>query len=100
MTVQTAPDLTARKNAAIAQAHAARAEIRGGNGRRFIDFAAGIAVVNTGHRHPRLAEAAQQRGLVPLTCGVYGNVIRVLTPETLFDEALGILEAAIPAARV
>ena len=28
-------------------------------GRRYIDFAAGIAVVNTGHRHPRLVQAVQ-----------------------------------------
>ncbi len=28
-------------------------------GRRYIDFAAGIAVVNTGHRHPRLVQAVR-----------------------------------------
>ncbi|MGA2870960.1 MAG: aminotransferase class III-fold pyridoxal phosphate-dependent enzyme, partial [Verrucomicrobiota bacterium] len=30
------------------------------DGRRYIDFAAGIAVVNTGHRHPRVMEAVAQ----------------------------------------
>lgn len=28
-------------------------------GRRFVDFAGGIAVLNTGHRHPRVIEAAR-----------------------------------------
>jgi len=28
-------------------------------GTRYIDFAAGIAVVNTGHRHPKVIAAAQ-----------------------------------------
>ncbi|MBL4875810.1 MAG: aminotransferase class III-fold pyridoxal phosphate-dependent enzyme, partial [Cohaesibacteraceae bacterium] len=28
-------------------------------GTRYIDFAAGIAVVNTGHRHPKIVEAIQ-----------------------------------------
>ncbi|MBD9626995.1 4-aminobutyrate--2-oxoglutarate transaminase [Ensifer sp. ENS06] len=31
------------------------------DGRRFIDFAAGIAVNNTGHRHPRVMEAVAQQ---------------------------------------
>lgn len=30
-------------------------------GRRFIDFAAGIAVLNTGHRHPRVMAAVQEQ---------------------------------------
>ncbi|WP_147198635.1 4-aminobutyrate--2-oxoglutarate transaminase [Pantoea sp. CCBC3-3-1] len=30
-------------------------------GREFIDFAAGIAVLNTGHRHPRLVQAIEQQ---------------------------------------
>jgi len=30
-------------------------------GRRYIDFAAGIAVVNTGHRHPRLVQAVREQ---------------------------------------
>ncbi len=42
---------------------------------------------------------ALKRGLVLLTCGVYGNVIRFLAPLTIpdavFAEALDILEASI-----
>ncbi|WP_339114930.1 4-aminobutyrate--2-oxoglutarate transaminase [Thioclava sp. GXIMD2076] len=43
--------------------------------------------------------AALERGLLLLTCGVYGNVIRFLAPITIpeaqFDEAMDILTAAI-----
>jgi len=46
---------------------------------------------------------AEKRGLILLTCGVYGNVIRFLAPLTIqdevFAEALDILEAAIEAAK-
>ncbi len=38
---------------------ATNAEIVDVEGRRYIDFAAGIAVVNTGHRHPRVIEAVK-----------------------------------------
>ncbi len=65
----TTSPLTDRKNAAISrgvgmttQIYADRAEnseIWDKEGRRYIDFAAGIAVVNTGHRHPRVIEAVK-----------------------------------------
>ncbi|HEV2505875.1 MAG TPA: 4-aminobutyrate--2-oxoglutarate transaminase [Mesorhizobium sp.] len=61
--------ISARKNAAISrgvgmttQIYAERAEnseIWDVEGRRYIDFAAGIAVVNTGHRHPKVIEAVK-----------------------------------------
>jgi 4-aminobutyrate aminotransferase len=37
---------------------ARNAEVWDGEGRRYIDFAAGIAVLNTGHLHPRVQAAA------------------------------------------
>jgi len=40
-------------------ARAENAEIWDVNGQRYIDFATGIAVVNTGHRHPRVIAAAK-----------------------------------------
>lgn len=44
----------------------------------------------------RIQQAALQRGLLLLSCGVYGNVIRFLFPltieDTVFEEALGVLE--------
>ncbi|MDR2296762.1 MAG: 4-aminobutyrate--2-oxoglutarate transaminase [Comamonas sp.] len=42
-------------------ARADNAEIWDVEGKRYIDFAAGIAVLNTGHRHPKLIEAMQQQ---------------------------------------
>lgn len=60
--------LLARRNAAlprgVGQAHgvfatrAANAELWDVEGRRWIDFCAGIAVVNTGHCHPQVLKAA------------------------------------------
>ena len=52
----------------------------------------------------RVRIEAQKRGLILLTCGVYGNVIRFLAPITIpdahFAEAMDILEASVAAARV
>ncbi len=67
----TATSLTDRKNAAISRGvgmttqiyadRAENAEIWDKEGNRYIDFAAGIAVVNTGHRHPRVIEAVKKQ---------------------------------------
>ncbi|KNY15786.1 4-aminobutyrate aminotransferase [Shinella sp. SUS2] len=67
----TATPLTDRKNAAISRGvgmttqiyadRAENAEIWDKEGNRYIDFAAGIAVVNTGHRHPRVIEAVKNQ---------------------------------------
>ena len=52
----------------------------------------------------RVRTEAQKRGLILLTCGVYGNVIRFLAPITIpdahFAEAMDILEASVAAARI
>ncbi|SDD43399.1 4-aminobutyrate aminotransferase [Paracoccus isoporae] len=62
-------ELTERKNAAISRGvgmttqiyaeRAENAEIWDRDGNRYIDFAAGIAVVNTGHRHPKVMAAVR-----------------------------------------
>ena len=67
----TATTLTDRKNAAISRGvgmttqiyadRAENAEIWDKEGRRYIDFASGIAVVNTGHRHPRVIAAVKEQ---------------------------------------
>jgi 4-aminobutyrate aminotransferase len=67
----TAVSLTDRKNAAISrgvamttQIYADRAEnseIWDKDGKRYIDFAAGIAVLNTGHRHPKVIAAVKEQ---------------------------------------
>src|ERR671919_2008862 len=48
---------------------AENAEIWDVDGKRYIDFAGGIAVLNTGHRHPKVmaAVAAQMQRFTP-TC--------------------------------
>jgi 4-aminobutyrate aminotransferase/(S)-3-amino-2-methylpropionate transaminase len=60
--------LKTRRAAAVANGVATRgiyavraenAELWDAEGKRYIDFAAGIAVNNTGHRHPRLMEAVR-----------------------------------------
>ena len=51
----------------------------------------------------RVRLEALKRGLLLLTCGIYGNVVRFLAPITIpdahFAEAMDILEAAVAAAR-
>ena len=51
----------------------------------------------------KVREEALKRGLILLTCGVYGNVIRFLppltVPDAVFDEALDVLEESVRAAR-
>jgi 4-aminobutyrate aminotransferase / (S)-3-amino-2-methylpropionate transaminase / 5-aminovalerate transaminase len=52
----------------------------------------------TAERASRITTAARERGLVLLSCGMYGNVIRILVPLTIDDElldrGLGLLEEA------
>jgi 4-aminobutyrate aminotransferase/(S)-3-amino-2-methylpropionate transaminase len=49
----------------------------------------------------RLAAEATKRGLILLTCGTYGNVVRILVPLTasnaIVDEGLDIIEACLTA---
>ncbi len=50
-------------------ARALNSELWDVEGRRFIDFAGGIAVLNTGHRHPRVVQAIErQLALFTHTC--------------------------------
>lgn len=53
----------------------------------------------TGEETARITTAARERGLVLLSCGIYGNVIRLLPPLTISDEelerGLDILEACL-----
>ena len=69
MTANT--DLHARRSAAFTRGigamlpvyieRARNAELWDADGRRYIDFAGGIAVVNTGHVHPRVAAAVREQ---------------------------------------
>jgi 4-aminobutyrate aminotransferase len=79
------------------------AEIRGPG------FMVAVEFANPSNKEPdagfttRVKNEAQKRGLILLTCGVYGNVVRFLAPITIqdeiFNEAMGILEESVAAAR-
>jgi 4-aminobutyrate aminotransferase len=44
--------------------------------------------VQSGEETTRITAAAREQGLVLLSCGIYGNVIRLLPPFTISDEEL------------
>jgi 4-aminobutyrate aminotransferase/4-aminobutyrate aminotransferase/(S)-3-amino-2-methylpropionate transaminase len=77
------------------------AEIRGLGGMLAVEF----RHADTGKPNPEFAKKVQAhalaQGLLLLTCGVYGNVIRFLFPLTISDavmsEALDILDATLRA---
>lgn len=93
--------LATRRRAAMARgvgvmtdhfaAHAENATVTDVEGNRLIDFAAGIAVVNTGHRHPRVIEAVRaQLEAFTHTCHQvlpYENYVRLA--ERLNDKVPG-----------
>jgi 4-aminobutyrate aminotransferase/(S)-3-amino-2-methylpropionate transaminase len=77
--VSSNESLVARRQAAVARGvsmvhpvfieRAENALLWDADGRRYIDFAGGIAVLNTGHRHPRVLEAVRaQLEKVTHTC--------------------------------
>ena len=89
---KTNAELMARRNAAVARgvghthqifaARADNAEVWDVEGKRYIDFAGGIAVLNTGHRHPKVIEAVKaQLDLYTHTC------FQVLTYEPYVELA-------------
>ncbi|AWK88882.1 4-aminobutyrate--2-oxoglutarate transaminase [Azospirillum thermophilum] len=69
---------------------AENAEMWDVEGRRFIDFAGGIAVLNTGHRHPKVMEAVKaQLDRFTHTCAM-------VTPYDSFVELAEKLNALVP----
>ncbi|HRI48949.1 MAG TPA: 4-aminobutyrate--2-oxoglutarate transaminase [Pseudomonadota bacterium] len=96
-------------------ARAENAELWDTEGRRFIDFATGIGVVNTGHRHPKVIAAVQQQLALFTHTGYqvvpYESYVRLaerlneLTPGThakktaLFTTGVEAVENAIKIAR-
>jgi 4-aminobutyrate aminotransferase/(S)-3-amino-2-methylpropionate transaminase len=71
MSMTTNAELFQRRNAAVVRgvghatpisaARALNAEIWDVEGKRYVDFAGGIAVVNTGHCHPKVIAAVQEQ---------------------------------------
>lgn len=121
----TNAQLLQRKNAATPRGvgvmcefyaeRALNAELWDVEGRRYIDFAAGIAVLNTGHRHPKLMEAIRAQmerfthtayQIVPYASYVeLAERINAVTPGThakktaLFSTGAEAVENAIKIAR-
>jgi len=88
---------------AIARKHAAVGEVRGLGAMVAMElFEAGKHHVPDAELTKRLCAEALKRGLVMLSCGSYGNIIRVLVPLTasdeIIDEGMKILADAFDAA--
>ena len=89
----TNADWQARKVAAIARGQgnsaavyverARNAELWDVEGRRYIDFATGIAVCNTGHSHPKVVEAVKEQ------VGRFSHTCVMITP---YDSAVRLAE--------
>jgi len=96
----TNEQLTTRRRAAIPRglgqslevfaARASNAEIWDVEGRRYIDFASGIAVLNTGHRHPKVMAAVTQQ----LTA--FSHACFQVTPYANYVELTERLNALMP----
>jgi 4-aminobutyrate aminotransferase/4-aminobutyrate aminotransferase/(S)-3-amino-2-methylpropionate transaminase len=92
-----------RRLDALKARHSSIAEVRGLGAMTAVEFC------RDGDPHrpaPEIANAlkaeAAKRGLLLLTCGIYGNVLRIMIPLTvsdaLIDEGLDLLEAALDVA--
>lgn len=90
--------LTARLKAAQAKVPALK-EVRGLGSMLAAEFFDPASGEPSPDAVKRVQQAALEEGLILLTCGVYGNVIRFLYPLTtedaIFDEALAILDRAL-----
>ena len=77
---------------------AAISDVRGLGSMVAVEFAAADGTPDADYTR-RVQKRAQDAGLLLLTCGVYGNVIRFLFPLTIedavFDEGLAILAQAL-----
>jgi 4-aminobutyrate aminotransferase/(S)-3-amino-2-methylpropionate transaminase len=82
---------------ALAARHAAIGEVRG-----LGPMLAFELVEQSPERAKAIVDAAFERGLLLLACGLYGNVVRLLPPLTISDEeledGLGLLDGALGAA--
>ncbi len=87
---------------AVAQRSGRIGDVRGRGGMLAVEFTVGGGLEPDPATAALVARACHAQGVVVLTCGTYGNVIRLLPPlvigEDLLEEGLGILEAAILAA--
>jgi len=92
--------LTTRLNE-WAETRPAMADVRGLGAMVACEFADPATGAPDADKTKRVQTAALKAGLLLLTCGVSGNVIRFLFPLTIedavFEEAMGILQTALDA---
>ncbi|MBA0126598.1 4-aminobutyrate--2-oxoglutarate transaminase [Haloechinothrix sp. YIM 98757] len=85
---------------ALAEGDNGIGEVRGRGAMLAVEFA-GADGEPDAERATRVAKACHEAGVIVLTCGTYGNVVRLLPPlvigEQLLDEGLSVLEHAITA---
>ena len=72
---------------------AKNAEIWSEDGKRYIDFAAGIAVVNTGHQHPKIVAAIEEQ------LKAFSHVCFQVTPYENYVRLAERLNALAPVSR-
>ena len=77
---------------AIYAKRAKNAEIWSEDGKRYIDFAAGIAVVNTGHQHPKIVAAVEEQ------LKAFSHVCFQVTPYETYVRLAERLNAIAPVA--
>ena len=86
---------------ALQQKNKSIAEVRGLGAMVACEFANPETGAPDADRARQVQQAALKKGLLLLTCGVYGNVIRFLFPLTIqdsvFEEGLQIVEQVIGA---
>jgi 4-aminobutyrate aminotransferase/(S)-3-amino-2-methylpropionate transaminase len=74
-------------------------DVRGRGAMLAIEFVRPGTIEPDAERTARVAAACHRAGVVVLTCGTYGNVIRLLPPlvipDALLDEGLSVLEQAV-----
>ena len=87
---------------ALAEGHASVGEARGRGAMVAIEFVGPDGITPDKSAATRVAAACHADGLLVLTAGTHGNVIRLLPPlvmpDHLLDDGLGILERAVTAA--
>jgi len=86
---------------ALAEAHPEIGDVRGRGAMLAIEIVEPGTTEPDAARTSRISAACHAAGLVTLTCGTYGNVLRFLPPlvipESLLVEGLDILEEAFTA---
>ncbi|MGL4395430.1 MAG: 4-aminobutyrate--2-oxoglutarate transaminase [Hyphomicrobium sp.] len=98
----TSAELHERRNNAVARGighataiyaqRAKNAEIWSEDGKRYVDFAAGIAVVNTGHQHPKVVAAVEEQ------MKAFSHVCFQVTPYETYVRLCERLNAIVPVA--